>query len=158
MSMLETLLDPERRRKAKEDQDELREKHGGRVVKDDPAIATFYWGQQREQSALAMLDHDSTHGWVLKQLAEGLAAQARYAEAADVTSDPALKTGYEQRAAALDAAGTRICDCPSIQLLPDPNDAKGRAFDNPRDIERVFDGERIITITRCSFCKTISAR
>lgn len=158
MSMLETLLEPERRAKAAEDQVKLREKHGGRVVPNDPAIAAFYWGQRRERSALDALAEDRLQEWVLSQLAEGLAAQACYVEAAEVAANPKLKSRYQERARALKMLGVRQCRCPSIQLLPDPEDAKGRSLSNPRDIERVYDGERIIVITRCSFCKAISAR
>lgn len=156
--MLDTLLDPERRAKAAEDQVKLRVKHGGRVVSSDPAIATFYWGQQREQSALAALERNPLQEWVLSQLAEGLAAQARYAEAAGVVPQPGDRRNYEERAAALDALGKRLCRCPSIQILPDPSDAKGRSFTNPRDIQRVYDGDKVIVLARCSFCKIITAR
>lgn len=158
MSMLYTLLDPERRAKAALDQVKLRARHSGRVVAHDPAIATFYWGQQREQTALTSLELNPLQEWVLSQLAEGLAAQARYAEAAAVAPNATHRQNYNERAMALEFIGDRLCQCPSFQLFPDPNDAKGHSFVNPRDIERVFDGDKIITLMRCSFCKVITAR
>lgn len=160
MAMLEVLLGPERRAAALEYQEKLREKFGDRVV-IDPAERKFLWGQQLERLALDQLESDdfSDRGkHVLDQLSEGCAAQARFDEAADLAQDSLRKKYYQACAAAVERFGTSLCQCPPTKIYPDGRNAKGRSIPSAREIERVFDGERQITLTRCLHCETISAR
>lgn len=157
--MLDVLLDPVRRQKAADDQIKLREKHGHRVP-NDPALVHYFWGCAREDQALASLqpdDFQADQSFFLNQLAEGYAAQCRFAEAAAATKSDAHRTDYLEKAKAVEGLGSIRCDCPPTLNHRLPNDAKGLNVSSQKPVERLHDGEKLIVLNRCLHCGTISA-
>src|SRR6185369_16868987 len=103
MSMLETLLDPQRRKKAAEDQARLREIKGSRVARDAAQHNRLY-GFAREHLALQQLDRlgdGNADQTLYEQLAEGLALQGHFEEAAAVAPEGARKEAYQAKATAV---------------------------------------------------------
>ncbi len=159
MELLDVLLEPERRAKAAKEQEQLREKNQHRIV-TDPALVTFYWGQNLERTALNQIESNdfSDRGQqALGQLSDALAAQARFSEAADLTQSDAQKKDYHAKALALEHVGERQCQCAPEKVYPKPGDAKGHRIESLRDIQRVSDGQRVYRLRSCLHCGAISA-
>lgn len=157
--MLDVLLAPESRQKAAEEQEQLRELHGARVV-TDAARVTFYWGKQLENSVLQQLQPDdfSENGkHLLTRLSDAYAAQARFDEAAEFAASDEQKETYRKYAVAIAHAGERQCNCPSVIKYPLKDNAKGVQLESLGDVLRVSDGERVFTLRRCRHCGAISA-
>lgn len=173
MTILELVNMPERRAEAQRVQAELREKHGHRLAQH-PAQANHLWGQAREQAALDQLTALEEGGAqqageialhsrrveLYRQLAEGLAAQGSFAEAAMTAregGDAARETEYAARRDALEHLGEPRCEHPEETTERSPTDAKGVTRKTRTEIERVFDGEKVIAFFRCGACRAISA-
>lgn len=163
--MLDTLLEPERRAEAHRAQAALRERMGDRVNRH-PAQIQYLFGCAGEQQAMVNLERlyqagepdAATLSLLLTRLAGAYALQARFEEAANIEERAADKAAHQARAQAVATIGVRQCGCPPAVNRPWPGDAKGKNFPTQTVCEEVFDGKRIIDLTRCSVCRTISAR
>lgn len=156
---LDVLLAPESRQKAAEEQEQLRKVYGDRIV-TDPALVTFYWGKQLENSVLQQLQPDdfSENGQhLLQRLSDAYAAQARFTEAAEFAASDEQKETYSKYAAAIAHAGERQCSCPSLIKYPLKDNAKGVQLESLGDVLRVSDGARVFTLRACRHCGAISA-
>lgn len=158
--VLEFITDPERRAAERKRQEVEREKRG-HLLRTHPAHMNFAFGEAKESLALDLLDVPHDHKETLRllnQLAEAYALQGRFREAAQATMDLELKSFYGVRADAVASLNMRRCNCPSAIQIKHPTDAKGQTVNQQPPIEEVFDGQRIVTFTRCSNCKSISAK
>lgn len=164
MTMLTTLLAPESREKAAAGQVRLRERSGARVA-EHPAHVKYYFGLSLEEKTLARLQivgnvespDKQQVDLLLNRIAEAYACQARYEEAAAATQSADHQTEYKKKAQAVGAIGSRQCDCPLVSIVPSKKDAKGERLENLQKIEEVFNGDRIISLSRCRLCGSYSA-
>jgi hypothetical protein len=158
-SLREIVMDPKRREQAREWQKELRARFGASLSRH-PAELTYHRGVSRVEMALNVLSaaevSEEYRTYLTNSLAEGLAMQGRFREAADTTLSAVHKAEYEAKAKALEALGTD-CECPLEVVLPSPVDAKGTRIPARVKTERVFDGKNTITLTRCIICGGIVA-
>lgn len=163
--MLELLLNPQRRAEAVEEQAALREKLGHKIDRH-PAQIKFLHGLERERIMMPAIE-DVYSGVntapdilpiLLDRLAEGYALQGKFREAANIAQSAERQAEYESKAKAVEAIGVKQCPCPPAANRRKPGDAKGENYPTSTPIEEIFDGRRFITLTRCSICKTISAR
>lgn len=160
MSMLQTLLDPERRKKAAEDQAKLRATMGQHVARN-PAQANYLYGLARERMALDQLgalsdftDLSDTHVEHLRaQLAEGLAFQGQFDKALGIASDTDKRRAtYAAKQAAIERVGEIICGHPLTRRNADDLEESLHVL-----IQKVWNGKVEIVFTRCLECNTISA-
>lgn len=162
--MEELLLTPERREKAAEVQAARRERFGQRVL-TDPARVRFAWGVTRALVAAQQLQALQTSGGSVTlsaeqeqrlhdQLAEGKAAQGKFAEAAAICANPEAREEYKARAAAFENPG-RHCACPERVLKRQPGNAKALEVETQSPIEEIWTGTEKVTLMRCSECETI---
>jgi len=174
MSTLESIInDPERRATAAAQQAKLRAELGHRLAQN-PAQAQFLWGQAREQQTLDQLSaltaedapemgEAALRGRTIelyRQLAEGYAAQGRYADAvaaSEAGQDGERRAEYEARRDAVESISQARCEHPAEVVEPSPTDAKGFKRKVRTEIERVYDGGRVIAFLRCSECRAVSA-
>lgn len=160
MGLLEIISTPERREQARKEQIEAREKFGARLAKH-PAQANYLYGMAREQQALDQLavlprDGGENEAHALNQLAEGLALQGRFEEAAEVCQSEPHKQEYLAKADALSRVGIG-CQCPPTIVSPSPRDAKGTTSQAQPATDEVYDGTAVIQITKCTLCGTVAA-
>lgn len=165
MGLLETISTPERREQAKREQEELREKFGHRLAQH-PAQANYLYGMAREQQALDQLqaiqdgrltNTDERTKALYNQVAEALALQARFEEAATITESEPHRAEYLAKAAALTNVGVG-CQCPTTMTTPSPHDAKGVTSPARQRVQEVFDGRAIVTLTKCLICGAFAAQ
>lgn len=148
MSLLEIIRDPARRAHAAAEQDEERARRGRART---PAEANYHFGLARASLALQAEEVDPDF------LAEGLALQGRFREAAGLATDEARRAEYEARAVALENAGVRLCGCGEVHVAPSRMDARGERTPMHHPVEDVHDGERTFRLYRCRGCGAISA-
>src|SRR5690349_7280799 len=144
MSMLDTLLDPERRAKAKEDQEKLKKVWGHRLAKS-PAHANFLHGMAREQMALDQLgvnQNPDDAKILMSRLAEGLAMQGKFSDTVELEQDPERKTHYQAQLRAVENVGEQQCEHPIAKQ---------------HKSESIWNGKVLILFTRCYVCGAISA-
>ena len=176
MSTLDALLDPERRRKAREDQEKLQALMGSRVMRQ-PAQAKYWYGLARERMALDQLSRKGTDVTVADepvlflQLAEGLMLQGKFEAAADVAPEGEHKREYEAKAKAVANVGEQQCAHPLTQAVGSHGisplaqqehadqieGAKARQEATQLPFEKIWTGKQTITFTRCLICGSISA-
>lgn len=160
MGLLEVIDTPERREQSRRQQEKLREKFGARLAQRT-AESNYLYGLAREQQALdqlrAVAGDAEKEARLFDQLAEGLALQARFAEAADLAQSPGYKAEYRAKAEALTQIGVN-CQCPRSVVTPSPVDAKGVTTPAQQALDRVYDGRAEIAFYKCLLCKTISAQ
>lgn len=160
--MQDLLLAPERRAKAAETQTLRREKLG-HLVLTDPAQIKYRWGIQRELHVSDQLQALQTSGrpdaqreaTLYNQLAEGKAAQGKFAEAATLSTDDTARLEYAAKAVALAEPGSR-CDCPAKIQQRQPRNAKAIETDVRIPAEVIWTGEQHVTLLRCTLCETYS--
>lgn len=158
MPMIEELLTFERRQKAAEVQALRRERAGHRVL-TDPAQIKFRWGVQRELTASQQLQALQTSGrpdaqreeLLCNQIAEGKAAQGKFAEAAAIGKRDTLRAEYEAKALAL-ANPESKCECPAKQAQRQPGNAKALETDTQIVAEILWTGDETVTLLRCVLC------
>ncbi len=158
MSMLDTLLDPQRRKKAAEDQEKLKATMGHRVARL-PAQRNYLYGVARERMALDQLGSfselpDSTDDHFLQlraQLAEGLALQGLFDAAAEIAPEGPAQKEYEERAKAVMRVGEQGCDHP----LTREHDGVEEQTQLP--VQKIWNGKVEILFTRCLICSAVSA-
>lgn len=160
-NILALLNDPDRREKTAREQAANRERLGSRLA-SSPAQSNYLFGQAREQAALDQLEQipaltDEHRAALYNQLAEGMALQGRFEEAASICQSPPHKAEYLQKAEALRQQGVKACECPAQVIVASSTDAKGEKQETQRRIEEVFDGEKMVAFVRCDLCKGISA-
>jgi hypothetical protein len=156
---LELLKDPRRRAEAAREQAERREKFP-HVVNRTPAEAQFLFGVARVESVLALLEeaNEEEEAFLLDQIAEGLSLQCRFEEAAAIARTEERVKEYQARALAVKTPNTDLCICPPVIVSPSKHDAKGVREEARHPIEKVFDGQKELTLYQCRLCGTISAR
>lgn len=161
MKTLKDFLKPDARERETARQERLRERYQGRLAQT-PAHANHQFGVTRADAALAQIEAAKgapVPEAVYEQLAEGLALQGRFNEAAQVAPAGARKDDYTRKAEALERRNRRGCDCPDTIRTPGGRDAKGS---DPRPARRpvveAFDGRRFITIQRCDACGALWAQ
>ena len=148
--MLEALLDPERRKKAAEDQARLKQLMGHRVARH-PAQANHLYGVARERLALEQIDrlaNDADQTLVAplyEQLAEGLALQGNLEAAAEIAPEGPRKENYAAKVKAIAHIGESLCVC------------AGKVDGAQLPAGRVWTGKVTIQFTRCQWCGAISA-
>lgn len=167
MDIIDFIKDPERLAASKKFQDEEREKRGY-LVNHDPARAKYMFGVNRERMVMDQFKAIESEPpsdelfarrlTLLNQLAEGLALQCKYEDAAQVAVDADMQAKYAQRAAAIRSLGVKRCLCPPVIVRPSRTDAKGEQVQTERTIDVMFNGEKVITISRCENCGLISAK
>lgn len=147
MSMLETLLDPQRRKKAAEDQDRLREVMGPRLARN-AAQHNFLYGFARERLALEQLERlgdGHADPKLYEQLAEGLALQGNFEAAAAIAPEGERKKFYQEKVEAVARVNEDRCVC--LGKVSGAQIAAGK----------VFTGKVTIQFTRCQWCGAVSA-
>lgn len=177
MTMLTALLDPERREKAARDQEKLRAILGPRVVRR-PAQAKYLYGMARERLALDQLslagdvaDISSTPD-LANQLAEGLALQCRFTEAAAIAASEPHAAEYKAKALAVEHVNEQMCADPPTQphgghhglsadaIANHPGEVAGvkaRQESTQLAFEELFNGKVTIRFTKCLLCGALSA-
>src|SRR5262245_621005 len=162
----ELLFTPERRAKAEAWQKTLRERLGGNLSKHHAEI-NYVYGVNRERMVYlqivaleesddgSVINHERMM-FLLNQLAEGLALQGRFREAAELTRSQPHRQEYLRKAEALEELG-KDCGCPIEMTMPSAWDAKGVTLPNRTRAEIVFDGERFTTLSFCIFCGVLIA-
>jgi hypothetical protein len=165
MTLFEQLFTPERRAENERKQAALREKYGHKL-EQNPAQANYVYGLAREQMVLDQLEairegtleaDDERQQQLYTQLAEGLALQGRFEEAAAITFSAPHKEEYRRKAQALSAAGVPACTCPREVTEASPTDAKGTTRPAQVQFEEVWDGERMVAFVRCLLCGGVGA-
>lgn len=173
MSLLDTLLDPDRRQKAREEQVKLQALMGPRVMRQ-PAQAKYLYGVARERMALDQLAQQGAgeaSQEVFLQLAEGLMLQGKFEEAAQVAPEGLHKREFEQKAVAVSRVNDQQCADPLKQSTQAhgissqaQNEHSGqvaaaiaRQEATQLPFEKIWNGKQIITFTRCLICGAISA-
>jgi len=158
----ELLFTPERRAKAEAWQKTLRERLGANLPKHQAEI-TYVLGVSRERMCVRQIlaleqepEAGSVQGhermmFLMNQLAEGLAMQARFREAAELTRSQPHREEYLRKAEALEARG-QDCRCPIEMTMPSAFDAKGVTLPARIKCEVIFDGEFLVTLSHCQFC------
>lgn len=153
MSMLETLLDPQRRHKAAEVQVRLKEVMGHRVARD-AAQRNYLYGFAREQMALEQLErlgNANADQSLYEQLAEGLALQGNFEAAAAIAPEGPRKDAYKAKANAVANVGEQQCGCPASHQV------NGQEQSTQLAASKVFTGKVSIQFTRCLECGAVSA-
>lgn len=161
---VETLLTPERRQAAAEEQ-ALRRVRLGHLVLSDPSQIKHRWGVERERSAVAQLQAISDSGRpdaqreteLLEQIAVGKAAQGLFHQAAALSQSPIAKAEYEAKAKAMQPPGMRQCSCPPTYAQKIPGQGKGRIEKSLLPVEYLWTGTQSILLTRCVLCGIYSA-
>lgn len=160
MGLLEVISTPERREEARRQQEMLRERYGSRLAQH-PAQSNYVYGLARMQSAFDQLGVEELESQqevhLLNQLAEGLALQGRFDEAASIVASEAHKAEYEAKASAMAQLGSG-CDCPLTVTKPSPRDAKGETSSTRQLVEEVFDGSAVVKFSKCLLCGTYAAQ
>jgi hypothetical protein len=176
MPMLDTLLDPERRQKAQEDQVKLQALMGPRVMRQ-PAQAKYLYGLARERMALDQLAEKGSgvtaedEPGLFLQLAEGLMLQGKFEAAAAAAPEGPHKQEFEAKLAAINSIDEQQCADPPTRQVPtdgisalakrehaDQVDAaQSRMEATQLPFEKVWNGKQTITFTRCLVCGAISA-
>lgn len=160
--MIDLLLTTERREKAAEVQNLRREQMSHRLVKD-PARIKYGWGVQRELTATNQLQALQSSGasdpereqQFREQLAEGLAAQGKFAEAVPLSLNEDRRSEYQAKADALQQPGRR-CACPETIQQRQPGNAKALATPTQNPAEVVWTGSQTLTFLLCSQCGVFS--
>lgn len=156
MDLLQFVMTPARRKKAAAYQEEQRELQGHRVNKH-PAVSRFLFGVNGERQALELLAaNPQPH--LYEQLAESLSLQAKFARAERFSQDATRKAEYHLRALAMRRVGRKGCNCPDFTIQPSRIDAKGERVENVVQFDEIWDGEKLIKLSRCRLCKKVSAR
>ncbi len=175
MSLLDTLLDPERRKRAQEDQTKLAAVMGPRVMRQ-PALAKYFYGLARERMALDQLAHVGggdvhSNPDIFNLLAEGLALQGKFESAAEVAPEGAHKEEYLAKARAIGSINEQQCEDPLSRPVENNGlsaaarnehpgaeaGVKARQEATQLPMEKIWNGKQIITFTRCLICGAISA-
>lgn len=164
MSMLETLLKPERRQKAAEDQEALRQVMGHRVPRQ-PEQANYLYGVARERMALDQLEHLDLNEEsekvenLLNQLAEGRALQADFEGATELAPEGEHKEQYRAKAKAVANINQQQCGHPLLRLTGYANGKPNKPVGESTQLksETAWNGKLTITFTRCLLCGSISA-
>lgn len=155
--MFDTLLDPERRQKAAEDQAKFEAVLGRRVARQ-PGQVNYQFGLSRERAALDQLSllgpdaNKETFPALFAQLAEALALQAKYEDAIAVAPEGPHKEEYIAKAKAVEHVNEQQCNDPLSR-----DDGHGRQEATQLTSEKVFNGKVLITFTKCLECGAISA-
>lgn len=175
MSLLDTLLDPERRQRAQEDQAKLESVMGPRVMRQPPQ-AKYLYGLARERMALDQIaqvtgSDAQSHPEIFNLLAEGLALQGKFAAAAEVAPDGVHKHEYLAKASAVEKINEQQCSDPLKRPIESHGlsaaarnehpgaeaGVKARQEATQLPMEKIWNGKQIITFTRCLICGSISA-
>jgi|SRR5580765_1999257 len=165
-SLRELVTNPERRAKAQAWQAELRQRFGPSLNRH-PAELAFVYGVDREKMVLGQLqafknlpldtpERQRHFEFWNNSLAEGLAMQGRFREAAAISCSEDHARTYTEKATALEAFGQQ-CECPTTMVLPSARDAKGERVPARVKVESVFDGKNHISLSRCLHCAGLFA-
>lgn len=155
--MLKALLEEKRRAYGAKEQQERRELTGHKLARH-PAVANYNYGIARENFAhkqfLSCPPEQVKGNFAV--LAEALAMQGRFSQAAEQLDDGPLKKLYEAKAVAMAQVGTK-CSCPDSKLVSQPGNAIGKTVPSFEKFDEVYNGKMTVSFARCTLCGGIFA-
>ena len=168
------LNDPERKAKAAQFQEDMREKLGSKVNLHPAQIKLIHGGQRETQirATLELFQEEHKEAYATRSLtdeqlsfieeqinalAESFSLQGKFEDAALVCFDEQSKAEYRKRADAVKSLNRKRCACPDTKTIPSPTSARGQKVSTVQVLEE-FWIDRVIQITKCLTCNVLSAR